>query len=236
MGAVRRSDENTGAGFKIEPPGPTSPPMRNLRPAPICAFPFSIATGIVAAPGVAHRRLGQARDAGPCSCCSRSSRTASRSATRSGDLRRRLDAGVRPRRRPVGSGAGRRPGRPPWRSSSWARAWDVRIGDVATLAGFALVTGLAARLGHVQDPVHDWLAFTALVSGVYMLAAIVNFALVAVYMRMLRGRSFSMNIALHSAASATSTSQLVHALGTAALAYAYVRVGAAAIVFAGVSP
>ena len=101
----------------------------------------------------------------------------------------------------MGSGASSRPGRHPWRSSSWASAWDVRIGGVATLAGFALVTGLAARLGPVPFGVHDWLAFTALVSGVYMLAAIVNFALVAVYMRMLRGRSFSMNIALDLCAS-----------------------------------
>ena len=47
-----------------------------------------------------------------------------------------------------------------------------------------------------------------------MLAAIVNFALVAVYMRMLRGRSFSMNIA--STWRPLVNSQLVHALGTAA--------------------
>src|SRR5262245_47961541 len=112
------------------------------------------------------------------------------------------------------------------------KAWDVKIGDVATLAGFALVTGLAARAGHVQDPVNDWLAFMALVSGVYMLAATVNFALVATYMRALRGRSFSMNIA--STWRPLVNTQLVHALGTAGLAYAYVRIGSAVIVFAGV--
>jgi putative nucleotidyltransferase with HDIG domain len=111
------------------------------------------------------------------------------------------------------------------------KAWDVKIGDVATLAGFALVTGLVARAGQVPDPVDNWLWFMALVSGVYMLAAIVNFALVAVYMRMLRGRSFSMNIA--STWRPLVNSQLVHALGTAGLAYAYLRIGSAVIVFAG---
>ena len=111
------------------------------------------------------------------------------------------------------------------------KAWEVRIGDVATLAGFALVTGLVARAFQVPDPVDNWLLFMALVSGVYMLAAIVNFALVAVYMRMLRGRSFSMNIA--STWRPLVNSQLVHALGTAGLAYAYLRIGSAVIVFAG---
>jgi len=112
------------------------------------------------------------------------------------------------------------------------KAWDVRIGDVATLAGFELVAGLAARAGRVPDPVDHWLWFMALVAGVYMLAAVVNFGFVAVYMRMLRGRSFSMNIA--STWRPLVNTQLVHALGTAVLAYAYVRIGSAVIVFAGV--
>jgi putative nucleotidyltransferase with HDIG domain len=51
-------------------------------------------------------------------------------------------------------------------------------------------------------------------------------------MRMLRGRSFSMNIA--STWRPLVNTQLVHALGTAVLAYAYVRIGSAVIVFAGV--
>src|SRR6478736_193620 len=96
---------------------------------------------------------------------------------------------------------------------------------------FVLVAVLFARALQVADPVDNWLLFMALVSGVYMLAAIVNFALVAVYMRMLRGRSFSMNIA--STWRPLVNSQLVHALGTAGLAYAYLRIGSAVIVFAG---
>jgi len=71
----------------------------------------------------------------------------------------------------------------------------------------------------------------AMVAATYMLASTVNFGMIAGFMRMLRGRSFSMNFA--TTWRPLVNSQLVHALGTAGLAYAYLRVGSAVIVFAG---
>ena len=204
--------------------------MRILRPAPICAFLFSIATGVVAL--LASRTDDWDRPA-MLALLVLFALVADRFEirTRSGIY----VAGSMPVFVLVAVLWGPAPAAALGATVALVqlgKAWDVRIGDVATLAGFALVTGLAARLGHVQDPVHDWLAFMALVSGVYMLAAVVNFSLVAVYMRMLRGRSFSMNIA--STWRPLVNTQLVHALGTAGLAYGYVRIGSAVIVFAGV--
>jgi putative nucleotidyltransferase with HDIG domain len=204
--------------------------MRNLRPAPICAFLFSIATGVVA---VLASRTDDWDKPAMLALLVLFALVADRFEirTRSGIY----VAGSMPVFVLVAVLWGPAPAAALGATVALVqlgKAWDVRIGDVATLAGFALVTGLAARLGHVQDPLHAWLAFTALVSGVYMLAAIVNFTLVAVYMRMLRGRSFSMNIA--STWRPLVNTQLVHALGTAVLAYAYVRIGSAVVVFAGV--
>jgi putative nucleotidyltransferase with HDIG domain len=204
--------------------------MRNLRPAPICAFLFSVATAITA---VLVSRTDDWDKPAMLALLVLFALVADRFEirTRSGIY----VAGSMPVFVLVAVLWGPAPAAALGATVALVqlkKAWDVRIGDVATLAGFALVTGLAARAGHVQNPVHDWLAFMALVSGVYMLAAIVNFALVAVYMRMLRGRSFSMNIA--STWRPLVNTQLVHALGTAGLAYAYVRIGSAVIVFAGV--
>lgn len=204
--------------------------MRNLRPAPICAFLFSVVTGVVA---VLASRAADWEPPAMLALLVLFALVADRFEirTRSGIY----VAGSMPVFVLVAVLWGPAPAAALGATVALVqlkKAWDVKIGDVATLAGFALVTGLAARAGHVQDPVHHWLGFMALVSGVYMLAAIVNFALVAVYMRMLRGRSFSMNIA--ATWRPLVNTQLVHALGTAGLAYAYVRIGSAVILFAGV--
>jgi putative nucleotidyltransferase with HDIG domain len=112
------------------------------------------------------------------------------------------------------------------------KAWDVKLGDLAVLSAFPLVTGVAARAIDVGDPAQHWFWFMAYVSAAYMLANTVNFALVACYMRMLRGRSVSMNVA--AIWRPLLNTQLAHALGTALIAYAYVRIGSAVIVGAGV--
>ena len=111
------------------------------------------------------------------------------------------------------------------------KAWSLVVGDVAIFALFPLLTGLAARpaAAHV-GPESLW--FSLLVVAGYLLAWVLNFALVVGYMRMLRGRSLKLELAA-SWRPMVST-QLVLALGTGAVAYAYQRVGAAALVFAGV--
>jgi putative nucleotidyltransferase with HDIG domain len=115
--------------------------------------------------------------------------------------------------------------------SQWRKAWAFKLADLAAYLSFTLIAGLAARVGQVADPVHAWLWFMGMVAATYMLGSTVNFAMVAGFMRLLRGRSFSMNFA--TTWRPLLNSQLVHALGTAGLAYAYLRVGSAVIVFAG---
>ena len=115
--------------------------------------------------------------------------------------------------------------------SQWRKSWQLKIADLAAYLAFPLIAGLAARVADVPDPVHNWLWFMAMVAATYMLASTVNFGMIAGFMRMLRGRSFSMNFA--TTWRPLVNSQLVHALGTAGLAYAYLRVGSAVIVFAG---
>jgi putative nucleotidyltransferase with HDIG domain len=111
------------------------------------------------------------------------------------------------------------------------KAFELMLGDLAVLATFPLVTGLAARLLSVSDPAENWLVFLAVVAGVYTLAWNINVCLIVGYMRLLRGRK--MGIELAATWRPLVNSQLVHAIGTAMLAYAYVRIGSAVIVFVG---
>jgi putative nucleotidyltransferase with HDIG domain len=112
------------------------------------------------------------------------------------------------------------------------KRWDYILGDVAVHSTFALAAGLAARAASVPHPVDNWILFVAMVAGVYMLAWTVNVVLVVGYMRMLKGPAVVSEVA--ATFRPLLNSQLVHALGTAMLAYAYLRIGAAVIVFAGV--
>jgi putative nucleotidyltransferase with HDIG domain len=109
--------------------------------------------------------------------------------------------------------------------------WSATAGDVAILATFPFVAGLAARHAQPADPVGDWAWFMAVVVGVYILAAVVNLALVAGYMRMLRGQNILVTIA--AGWRPLVNTQVMHAIGTAIVAYAYLRMGSAVIVFAG---
>jgi putative nucleotidyltransferase with HDIG domain len=111
------------------------------------------------------------------------------------------------------------------------KAWELMLGDIAVHTTFALAAGLAARAASVPDPLHNWILFVAMVAGVYILTWTVNVAMVFGYMRMLRGPSVLSEFA--ATFRPLINSQLVHALGTAMLAYAYLRIGATVIVFAG---
>jgi putative nucleotidyltransferase with HDIG domain len=112
------------------------------------------------------------------------------------------------------------------------KAWQLVAGDAAIFTAFPLVTGLAAdgAARWAGDAGELWFAVT--VAALFMLAWTVNVALVAAYMRMLKGRRLGLELA--ATWRPLLSSQLAHALGTALLAYLFLQVGAAAIVFAGV--
>jgi putative nucleotidyltransferase with HDIG domain len=108
------------------------------------------------------------------------------------------------------------------------KAWQLIVGDIGVFTTFVVLTGLAVRAVGV-DPVSPW--FALVVAGAYLLAWILNVALVVSYMRALRGRDVRVQVA--EVMRPLLSTQLVLALATAALAYAYLRLGAAAIVFCG---
>src|SRR3954470_21295350 len=112
------------------------------------------------------------------------------------------------------------------------KARELVIGDLAVFATFPLLTGLASRAveGMLPDRTSVWTAIA--VAAMYLLAWALNVALVLAYMKLLRGRD--MLGELLSLWRALLSTQLALALGTAVLAYAYLRLGAAAIVFAGI--
>jgi hypothetical protein len=83
--------------------------------------------------------------------------------------------------------------------------------------------------GAVPDQRSPW--FALLVAGAYLLAWSLNVCLVVGYMRALRGRDVRLQIL--SVWRPMFWTQLATGLGTAALAYAYVRLGAPALLFAG---
>jgi putative nucleotidyltransferase with HDIG domain len=111
------------------------------------------------------------------------------------------------------------------------KAWQLIVGDLAVFATFPLLTGLAVRAVHDHVPGHASPWFTLVVAGAYLLAWWLNIALVVAYMRALRGRD--MRRELLAIWRPLVSTQIALALATAALAYVYVRLGAAAIVFAG---
>jgi putative nucleotidyltransferase with HDIG domain len=112
------------------------------------------------------------------------------------------------------------------------KAWQLVVGDAAVFTTFPLVTGLVANAAAAWVGTEDGLWLVLLVVGLFMFAWTVNFALVVAYMRLLRGRRLELELA--ATWRPLLSSQLAHALATGALAYAYLRVGAAAILFAGV--
>jgi putative nucleotidyltransferase with HDIG domain len=112
------------------------------------------------------------------------------------------------------------------------KAWQLVVGDLAIFGTFPLIAGLAARALEAPLHGHHTIWFMLLAATVYLLASVVNFALVLAYMRMLRGRD--MRFELRSTLMPLLGTEPALALATGALAYAYVRLGAGAILFAGV--
>src|SRR3954466_3255530 len=108
------------------------------------------------------------------------------------------------------------------------KAWQLVAGDVGVFATVVVVPGLAARAlgGGTLSP---W--FALVVAGAYVLAWLLNVALVVAYMRALRGRDVRVQVA--DVLQPLMATQLALALATATLAYAYLRLGAAALVFCG---
>jgi putative nucleotidyltransferase with HDIG domain len=109
--------------------------------------------------------------------------------------------------------------------------WQLVVGDIAVFAAFPVLTGLAVRAVDAHVPGHASAWFPLVVAGAYLLAWVLNIALVIAYMRALRGRD--MRLELAAVWRPLLSTQFALALATAALAYAYLRLGAAAIVFAG---
>src|SRR4051794_979109 len=111
------------------------------------------------------------------------------------------------------------------------KRWDFMVGDVAVYATFPLLVGLAARAATVVVESVTSIWFPLLVAAVYLLAWTINLALVVAYLRLLRDPDRRPRFG--ATWRPLLSTQLALALGTAALAYAYVRLGAGAIVFAG---
>jgi putative nucleotidyltransferase with HDIG domain len=112
------------------------------------------------------------------------------------------------------------------------KAFDLVVGDLAVFAAFPLATGLVGRAIAEQLPSTSSLWFSLLVVAAYLFAWVLNFALVVAYMRMLRGASFQLELA--ATWRPMLSTQLVLAVATGGVAYAYQRVGAATLVFAGI--
>src|SRR3954451_6710232 len=108
------------------------------------------------------------------------------------------------------------------------KAWQLVAGDVGVFSTFAVLTGVAVRAVGV-GALSPW--FALVVAGAYVLAWLLNVALVVAYMRALRGREVRVQVA--DVLQPLMATQLALALATATLAYAYLRLGAAALVFCG---
>jgi putative nucleotidyltransferase with HDIG domain len=105
------------------------------------------------------------------------------------------------------------------------------VGDITIFAVYPVVAGLAARWGEQSLAPRGTVWFPLLVAGTFMLAFTANALLVAAYMRILCGRRLL--VEMLATWKPLLSMQLVLGAATAGLAYAYLRLGAAALVFAG---
>jgi putative nucleotidyltransferase with HDIG domain len=112
------------------------------------------------------------------------------------------------------------------------KAWDLMLCDVASLATFPLAAALAARAARPLVEHEATLWFLLLVAAAFMLAWLVNAAIVIVYMGLRERRPIVSTFV--AACRQMAMLQLSHAIGTAGLVYAFQRLGSAVIVFAGV--
>jgi putative nucleotidyltransferase with HDIG domain len=112
------------------------------------------------------------------------------------------------------------------------KAWSYMLGDVGTMATFQLVTALAVRAAEPLVRPGGSLWFMLLVIAGFMLAWVVNSGLVMAFTVLIHGVPSALRM-LAMMRSLVAL-QLVHALGTAALVYGYLRLGPSVIVLAGV--
>jgi putative nucleotidyltransferase with HDIG domain len=112
------------------------------------------------------------------------------------------------------------------------KAWQLVAGDLGVYATFPVLAGLAARASSevVDGPLDPWFLLVGAAS--YMLAWALNAGLVIGYMRILCDRRIELFVA--TVLSPLLATQLAHAVAVAGLIYAYERVGAVALAFAGV--
>jgi putative nucleotidyltransferase with HDIG domain len=112
------------------------------------------------------------------------------------------------------------------------KAWNFLAGDLAVYATFPVLVGWAARLasGLLDGPHDSWLLLVG--GGAYALAWLLNVWLVLSYLRLLRGH-FEERV-FETVVRPLAATQVAHAVAVAAIVYGYERVGAAAIMFAGV--
>jgi putative nucleotidyltransferase with HDIG domain len=112
------------------------------------------------------------------------------------------------------------------------KAWNLMLCDLASLSAFPLAAALAARAARPLVEHEATLWFLLLVAGAFMLAWLVNAAIVIVYMGLSARRPIVGTFV--AACRQMFMLQASHAVGTAALVYAFQRLGSAVIVFAGV--
>jgi putative nucleotidyltransferase with HDIG domain len=112
------------------------------------------------------------------------------------------------------------------------KAWELVAGDLAVSSTFPLLTGLAVRAVAANGPDVASFWFALVLVGAYLVAWALNMAVVVAYMRALRGRDVRFQLA--ALWRPMLWMQFALGCGTAALAYAYLRLGAGALVFAGV--
>jgi len=111
------------------------------------------------------------------------------------------------------------------------KAFDLVLGDVASMASFPLATALAFDAARPLVEGRGSLAFLILVAAAYMFAWVINGLVVMLYLDILRGRRLGAQ--LLPAFRPLVAMQVAHALGTAGLVYAYLRLGSSVMVFAG---
>jgi putative nucleotidyltransferase with HDIG domain len=112
------------------------------------------------------------------------------------------------------------------------KAWSYMLGDAGNMAAFQLVTALAVRAAEPLVPRGGSLWLMLLVVGAFMLAWLVNSGIVMAFSVLIHGLPSALRML--SMMQSLVALQLAHALGTAALVYAYLRLGPSVIVLAGV--
>jgi putative nucleotidyltransferase with HDIG domain len=111
------------------------------------------------------------------------------------------------------------------------KAFELILGDVASMATFPLLAALATRAVAPLVEAHPSVWFLLLVVGAFMVAWTTNVVIILIFMGLLRGRPIVSSIL--SMCRQMFAAQLAHAFATAGLVFAYLKLGPGVIVFAG---